>query len=73
MHVTFDAEADAVYIYFAKPNTVKVCYTTELAHNIIADYDSLDKLIGIEILNAQSLIGAPESVKNLIFQDLWEE
>jgi uncharacterized protein YuzE len=72
MKVTFDAEADAVYIYFVKPDTVKVSYTIEASHNILMDFDSLDRLIGIEILNAKSLIGAPDSVKALEFEDLWD-
>jgi len=72
MKVTFDSEADAVYIYFIKPEAVKVSYSVELSHNIIADYDYLNKLLGIEILNASSLIGAPDSVKALEFEDLWE-
>jgi uncharacterized protein YuzE len=73
MKVTFDSEVDAVYIYFVKPGTIKVSYSVELAHNLIADYDYLNKLIGLEILNASSLIGAPDSVKALEFEDLWEE
>jgi uncharacterized protein YuzE len=73
MKVTFDAEADAVYIHFVNPELVKVSYSVELAHNLIADYDYLNRLLGIEILNASSLIGAPDSVKALEFEDLWEE
>ena len=72
MKVEFDSENDCVYIQFVKPGTVKVSYTIEASHNILMDFDSLDKLIGIEILNAKSLIGAPDSVKALEFEDLWE-
>ena len=72
MKVTFDAEVDAVYLSFVNPELVKVSYTIEATHKILMDYDSLDKLIGIEILNASSLIGAPDSVKALEFEDLWE-
>ena len=73
MLVTFDAEADAVYIYFVQPQTIKVSYTIEPSHNIIADYDYQNKLIGLEILNAGDLIGAPNSIKRLEYKDLWEE
>ena len=72
MKVTFDSEADAVYLSFVNPELVKVSYTIEATHNILMDYDSLDKLIGLEILNASSLIGAPDSVKALEFEDFWE-
>lgn len=73
MKITFDGEADTVYLYFVKPETVKVSYSVELSHNLIADYDYLNKLLGLEILNASSLIGAPDSVKALEFENLWEE
>jgi uncharacterized protein YuzE len=72
MKITYDSQVDAVYIYFVKPETGKVSYSVELSHNIIADYDYLNKLLGIEILNASSLIDAPDSVKALEFEDLWE-
>ena len=73
MKVTFDVEADSVYIYFIKPEAMKVSYTIELASNIIADYDFQNKLIGLEILNAISLIGAPDSIKSLEYKDLWKD
>lgn len=73
LKITFDSEVDAVYLYFAHPREVKVSYSLELSHNILADYDSQSRLIGLEILNASSLIGAPDSVKILEFKDLWEE
>jgi uncharacterized protein YuzE len=73
MKITYDTDIDIAYIYFVEPHTVKVSYTVELAHNIIADYDYLHGLVGMEILNASSLIGAPDSIKNLEFQDFGEE
>lgn len=73
MKVEFDYESDTVYFYFVKPNTIKVCHTIELTHNILADFDYQDKLIGIEIMNASSLIGAPDSIKTFEFQNLWED
>jgi len=73
LQVTYDREVDAVYLNFIYPKVTKVSYTVEASHNIFMDYDSLDKLIGIEILNAKSLIGAPDSVKFLEYVDLWED
>lgn len=72
MQVTFDREADSVYLSFVYPKGTKVSYSVELSHNLIADYDYLHKLLGLEILNARSLIGAPDSVKALEFEDLWQ-
>ena len=53
MKFEYDKEVDAAYIYIE--NTIKegeVKKTIELNDNIILDFDSKDKLIGVEILDA---------------------
>jgi len=53
MKFEYDKDVDAAYIYIE--NTIKkgeVKKTIELNDNIILDFDSKDKLIGVEILDA---------------------
>lgn len=56
MKVTYDKEADAMYIYLKKIEAGEVEDTIELNENIILDFDKDKKLIGIEILNASKVI-----------------
>jgi uncharacterized protein YuzE len=54
MKVTFDKEADAAYIYLEdKISKGEVKSTISMNENIILDFDSNKKLIGIEILCAK--------------------
>lgn len=57
MKFEYDQEADAAYIYLEDSigeNEAKK--TIELNDNIILDFDESRKLIGIEILNASSVL-----------------
>ena len=50
MRITYDAEADAVYIYLSE--IVKEPDTREVDDDIALDFDEQERLMGIEILEA---------------------
>jgi uncharacterized protein YuzE len=56
MKVTYDKEADAAYIYLKKISSAEVKDTIELNENIILDFDSEKRLVGIEILAASKVV-----------------
>jgi uncharacterized protein YuzE len=56
MKVNYDKEADAAYIYLKKISPGEVKHTIELDRNIILDFDSQKKLVGIEILSASKVV-----------------
>ena len=61
MKVTYDPEADALYIEF-KDTTVTTKHLTE---TIAIDLDSKGKIAGIELLDASKQLGNPSALKNL--------
>jgi uncharacterized protein YuzE len=73
MRITYDAEADALYIYLqGKPGQV-VDRTQELGNGIAVDYTSGDEVFGIEILDASERLGyargCPEvSLEQLVYK-----
>lgn len=52
MKITFDKEADAVYMYFKDISPGEVVKTISLNESVNIDLDSEGKAIGIEILEA---------------------
>ena len=58
MKITYDPQADALYIQF-KETTVT---TKHLAEGIAADYDSKGSLAGIEILDAIRRFGGNKDI-----------
>lgn len=52
MKITYDKEADAMYLYFQQGK--KVARTVELADLLVADLDRRGKVIGVEVLCASS-------------------
>ncbi len=56
MRMTYDKEADAAYIYLKRIVPGEVKETIELNENIILDFNSQKKLIGIEILSASKVM-----------------
>lgn len=57
MKVKYDKEADAAYIYLKdKISRGDVKDTISMNENIILDFDSNKKLIGIEILSASKVV-----------------
>ena len=55
MRITYDKEADAMYLYFQ--SSKKVARTVELSDLLIADLDKQGKVIGVEVLCASRQIG----------------
>ncbi|HLD41627.1 MAG TPA: DUF2283 domain-containing protein [archaeon] len=57
MKATYDKEADAAYIYLKdRIEKGEIKSTISMNENIILDFDSEKKLIGIEILSASKVI-----------------
>ncbi|MBU4069468.1 MAG: DUF2283 domain-containing protein [Nanoarchaeota archaeon] len=52
MKITFDKEADAVYIYFKDISLGEVKNTISLNESVNIDLDENGKTLGIEILDA---------------------
>ena len=50
MRITYDAEADAMYIYLQGKAGQAVNHTRELGDGIAVDYTSADGIYGIEVL-----------------------
>ncbi len=48
MKITYDSDADAMYIYLDEEG--KVNKTKEISKDILVDYDKDGKIIGIELL-----------------------
>lgn len=66
MKITYDRDADALYISF-KRTTV----TTEiLADGIAVDYDSEGFMAGIEILDILKRVGEPKALKRAVLEDI---
>ncbi len=57
MKFEYDKEADAAYIYLVYPvKEGEAKNTVELKENIMLDFDSNGKLLGMEILNASKVL-----------------
>jgi len=63
MRIEFDKEADAAYIYLKDVHEGEAVRTITINKDIILDFNSDNKLIGIEVLNAsKNLTKLPEKV-----------
>ena len=59
MHVTYDRDANAAYIYVADGIEPGEASCQEVVgDDIVLDYDDKGKLLGVEILNARKLLRA---------------
>jgi uncharacterized protein YuzE len=57
MKLEYDKDVDAAYIYLKYPiKKGEVAKTSPLNENVILDLDSNGKIMGIEILNASSVL-----------------
>lgn len=73
MKITYDAEADAMYIYLQGQPGDKVHRTEELGGGIAVDYGPGGTVFGIEILDASEKLrfprGCPEvSLEQMVFK-----
>ncbi len=66
MRITYDAEVDALYIRFRETGVT----TKHLTEEIAADYDSQGHLVGIEILDAKTILGDSNIFKKIILEDV---
>lgn len=57
MKITYDPEADAMYIYLQGNPDEKVEHTEELGDGIAIDYGEGDTVMGVEILDASIRLG----------------
>jgi uncharacterized protein YuzE len=63
MRATYDPESDAVYIYVAGPlprgavAETRICETPRQGTSVNLDFDPDGKLLGIELLGVQLLLG----------------
>ncbi len=66
MKITYDREADALYIRF-KETTVT---TKHLGEGIAADFDAEGHLAGIEVLDAMKRLDDPSVFKKVTLEDI---
>ena len=67
MKLEYDKEVDAAYIYLEYPiKEGSVKKTVEAGDNIILDYDSKGKLIGVEILEASKVLSKKALEKSVV-------
>ncbi len=64
MKITYDKEADALYLYFQEGTFSR---TKEVGEGIILDMGKKNKILGIEILDASKRI-KPKNISYLNFQ-----
>jgi len=66
VRITYEGEADALYIVFGEgPATVE-----EVAEGIALDWDSEGRLLGIEILDASKRLTDPEALRRFALEAL---
>jgi uncharacterized protein YuzE len=66
MKITYDQEADALYIRFRETTVT----TEHLAEGIAADYDSKGQLAGIEILDAIKQVADLSIFQHVVLEDV---
>lgn len=66
MHITYDPEADALYIRFEEATVT----TKKLDDGIAADYDAKGKLAGIEILDCLKRFGNKATFKKVTLEEI---
>ena len=76
MKVEYSADEDALYVYLKE---VEVSRSEDVDEGIIVDYDAMDDVVGIEVLDASSRIdvsdckGVGRLVDRLLTQDTARE
>ena len=66
MRITYDAEADALYIEL---RSAQAADSTDVEEGVTVDLDSEGHIIGIEILDASERM-TPEELTNLSYENL---
>ena len=76
MKIEYSADEDALYIYLKE---VEVSRSEDVDEGVVADYDAMDVVVGIEVLDASSRIdvsdceGVERLVDRLLTQDAARE
>ncbi|MBI1743758.1 DUF2283 domain-containing protein [Candidatus Acetothermia bacterium] len=68
MKITYDPEADALYIYLP-PEGTSVAETREVTEEIFVDLDEKDNIIGVEILSVSQQI-PPREISSITLTNL---
>jgi len=66
VRITYDKEADALYIAFGEGPAI----VEEVAEGIALDWDSEGRLLGIEILDASKRLADPETLRRFALEAL---
>lgn len=66
MRITYDSEADALYIRFFEATVT----SEQVAEGIAVDYDAEKRIAGIEILDAVKRFGNRDVFKTVTLEDL---
>jgi uncharacterized protein YuzE len=56
MKITYDREADALYIRLH--DAPAECRVARLTDDVAVDYDAQDEVVGVEVLHARHLLGS---------------
>jgi uncharacterized protein YuzE len=56
VRIEYDPERDLLYIYFASPE-VKAAETVTVTPGVHADFDREGRLLGIEVIDASTILG----------------
>ena len=60
MRITYDASADAVYLYLSDSNASKSIKTRQIDEDINIDFDELNQMVGVEVLGASERLRLSE-------------
>jgi len=66
MKISYDPEVDALSIVFRETSVT----TKHLAEGIAADYDSEDRLVGLEILDAVRRFGGQDTLRQVVLEGI---
>ena len=70
MKITYDPEADALYIYLQTEGT-SVAETREVTEEIFVDLDEKENIIGVEILSVSQQI-PPKEISSITLMNLMQ-
>jgi len=66
MKISYDPEVDALSIVFRETTVT----TRQLAEGVAAEYDSEDRLVGLEILDAVRRFGGRDTLRQVILEGI---
>lgn len=70
MKITYDSQADALYIYVQGTPSDRVGRTAEIAAGIAADFGADGTVLGIEILDASHALNFPRGRPEVTLEDI---